>query len=300
MADLAVRLPPVGESRMVLVAYGFVAVGLGIKMALFPFHGWLPGAYGFAPTPVSALLAGTATKVAVYAFVRFFFSVSGADTFTQGLNLDKVLLVTGVAGVLFGSAVAMFQSDIKRLLAFSSIAQVGYMGVGIGLASGPGLTAATVHLANHGFTKAALFMAVGAAAHRVGATNVASMTGLGRRMPWTMAAFVVAGLSLVGVPLTAGFITKWYLVQASLGAGIWPVAVVVVAASIMALVCVWRVVEVAYFGQPDEHSLQARAREAPWSMLVPLWACVLVCVYLGVDTRYSARLMEAAAAALLG
>lgn len=301
MADLAELLPGVRHTNTVKVAYGFLAVGFCLKLALFPLHVWLPNAYTFAPSAVTAFMAATATKVAVYMLLRFFLTVFGAPFSFGVMGLDRVLAVLAAAAVLSMSLVAIFQTNVKRLLAYSSVAQIGYMILGLCLASVTGLTATLLHLFNHALMKGALFMALGCVAYRIGSVHVDAMAGLGKRMPWTMAAFVAGGLSLVGVPLTVGFVSKWYLVLAAVERGWWPAAVLVLVASVMALVYVWKVVESAYFRDaPHDEGGKPRPTEAPWGLLAPTWALVLLNVYFGIDAGRTAAVAERAAQVLLG
>ncbi|TFG89222.1 MAG: monovalent cation/H+ antiporter subunit D family protein, partial [Hyphomicrobiales bacterium] len=206
MMDLAVRLAALEDTRTIKVAFGFLTVGIGIKMAVFPLHAWLPNAYTYAPSAVSAFIGGTATKVAVYVWLRFFFTIFGADFAVDSMSMDVLLMPLALTGIVVASIMAVFQEDAKRLLAYSSIAQVGYMALGISLFSATGLTATIVHLFNHAIIKSAPFMALGCVIFRTGSSSIASLAGIGRRMPWTMAAFVFGALSLIGVPLTVGFI----------------------------------------------------------------------------------------------
>jgi multicomponent Na+:H+ antiporter subunit D len=296
MADLAERLPAVSGTRTVHTAVAFLTVGVCLKLALFPLHLWLPNAYAYAPSAVSALLAATSTKVAVYLLMRLIYTVFGVDFAFGVLPLASVLLVLAVLGMLTASAVAVTQPDAKRLLAYSSVAQVGYMVLGLSMATLTGLTAALLHLVNHALMKGALFLALGCIAYRIGDTRVESFAGLGRRMPWTMAAFVAGGLSLIGVPLTVGFISKWYLVLAALEQGQWLLVAAILASSLLAIAYVWRLVEAAYFRAPVRDDVQ----EAPWSLLVPTWLLVAANVWLGVDTRFTVGLAEQGARALLG
>lgn len=298
MVDLAARLQPVLWTRTVLVAFAFLSVGLSLKLALFPLHLWLPNAYAYAPSFITAFLAATATKVSVYVFARFFFGIFGARYSFQLLHIEYFIVPLALLGVFVASLVAVFQTNIKRMLAYSSIAQIGYMMLGLGFASVTGLTATLVHLFNHALMKGALFLAMGCVALRLGSVDLHAMRGLGRRMPVTMAAFVLAGLSLIGVPLTVGFISKWYLVQAALERGWWPVAVLILASSLMAVVYVWRVVEVAYFQQPDEGA--PAVAEAPLSMQVPMWILVAGTLIFGVYTSVTAGVARRGAELLAG
>ncbi len=300
MVDLAERLAAVEDTRTVKVAFVFLTVGIGIKMALFPLHAWLPNAYAYAPSAVSAFLAGSATKVAVYVWLRFFFTIFGADFALDSMAMDLVLLPLALVAIVVASTIAVFQEDAKRLLAYSSVAQIGYMALGISLFSVTGLTATIVHLFNHAIIKTALFMALGCIIFRTGSASIASLAGIGRRMPWTMAAFVFGAMSLIGVPLTVGFISKWYLLLAALEQGWWPIAVAVVLTSLLAAVYCGRVIEVAYFRDPKPGSIQSHAREAPLLMLVPVWILIAANIYFGIDTDLTVDIAGRAAAVLLG
>jgi multicomponent Na+:H+ antiporter subunit D len=172
--------------------------------------------------------------------------------------------------------------------------------IGLAAANMNGLTASMVHVFNHALMKSALFMAIGCVVYRIGAQSLDSVAGLGRRMPWTFGAFAIAGLSLVGVPLTAGFVSKWYLLLAILERGWWPLAALVVVTSLMAVVYVGKVLEVAWFRSPRDGTVAARAREAPVMMLAPLWLLVLANLWFGVETSLSVGVARTAAASLLG
>ena len=298
IADLGVRVPALGETPAVLTAFAFITVGVLIKLALFPFHVWLPNAYTYAPSMVSAFLAATATKVGAYMLLRFVFTVFGVHFAFDTLPLTEILLALSLIAVLAGSLVAVFQSDLKRLLAFSSVGQIGYLGVGIGLASVTGVTGALVHIFNHALMKGGLFLAAGAIAYRLGATDLAALHGLGRRMPFTMAAVVIGGLGLVGVPITSGFVSKWYLVQGAFEAGLWPVALFVLVGSLVALAYVGRVIEAAYFHPPPADS--EPVREAPWAMQLSTWAMIAGSLYFGLHTDLTVGIAERAATVLLG
>jgi multicomponent Na+:H+ antiporter subunit D len=297
MADLAARLQGLEQNRTVLVAFAFIVTGIGLKLALFPMHLWLPNAYAFAPSAVTVFLAATATKAAVYLMLRFLFTIFGTDYHILGLTMTWLFTPLALAAMFAASTVAIFQVDIKRMLAYSSVAQIGYMVLGMSFASVSGLTATIIHLFNHALMKGALFMVLGAIVLRQGAATVTTIRGLGRKMPWTMAAFVAGGLSLIGVPLTVGFVSKWYLIVAALESGRWPLAVLVVLSSLLAVIYVWRVVEIAYLSEAPEDST---AREAPLSMLIPIWTLITANIYFGIDAGLTSRVAGAAARILLG
>jgi multicomponent Na+:H+ antiporter subunit D len=296
LSDMAVRLADVSETAPVLIASGFIVLALAFKAALFPMHAWMPDAYRFAPTPVAVFLAACATKVALFVLIRFDFLVLMPNLQGHPGLLVMVLLPLSVVAMLVGSGVAIFERDLKRMLGFSSVAQIGYILLAVSLLSATGLTAAIVHLFNHALIKGALFMAVGTLVLRTGSSRLDDLAGIGKAMPLTMLAFCVAGLSLIGVPLTAGFVSKWYLIMAVLEHGWlgWMLLLAILVSSLMAVVYIWKVVEVAYFRAPAENAgwRAAGPREAPLGMLVVLWALVAANVWFGLDTRLPLALAE--------
>lgn len=298
MADIAEKLAGIDQTRPVLAALAFIMVGISLKLALFPLHVWLPNAYAYAPSFATAVLASTATKVSVYLFVRFVFDVFGAGTQFGAVAIADVLLALSILAMFGASTVAVFQDNVKRLLAYSSVGQIGYITLGIALANRTGLTGGLVHLFNHALIKGALFMAVGAIAYRAGTVRIGELGGIGRRMPWTMAAFVVAGMAIVGVPGTVGFISKYLLVVAAFEAGYWWLPFLIVASSLLAVLYIGRVIEVAWFREPK--GAVANAVEAPLSLLVPTWILALACVVFGLDTELSAGLAARAADFMIG
>jgi multicomponent Na+:H+ antiporter subunit D len=298
LADMAGRLPKIVETRPVLAALGFITVGVCLKLALFPLHFWLPNAYAYAPSAVAAFLAATATKVSVYVLLRFYYSVFGESVIFDALPKGVILLVLSIAAMFIASTVAIFQADIKRLFAYSSVAQIGYITLGISLHTLTGLTAGIVHLFNHALTKGALFLLLGSVALRLGAVRFQDIGGIARVMPLTTFGIVLAGLSLIGVPGTVGFVSKWYLVLAALEKGAWWLAALIVLSSLLAVIYVWRFVEAAYFREPS--AAVAKLREAPLSMLATSWLMVAACVYFGLDASLTVGGAAQAAAELLG
>jgi multicomponent Na+:H+ antiporter subunit D len=302
MADLKLLLPEVAHTRTFLAAMGFMAVGLSLKLALFPLHKWLPPAYAHAPSVVTAFLASTATKVSLYVLVRMFVEVlspSFAATKLPGpLSEGDVVTLLALAAMFSGSFVAVFQGDAKRMLAYSSVAQIGYMVLGVSMLTVTGLSAGLVHMFNHAIIKATLFLALGCVFLRIGSVRIQDMAGLGKRMPMTMALFTLGGLSLIGVPGTAGFISKWQLVMGAFELGWWWAALLIGLSSLLAVIYVWKVVEVAYFKPPPKDA--PPVKEAPLSMLAPLALIALCNLFFGLQTDWSLGIARAAAAALLG
>jgi multicomponent Na+:H+ antiporter subunit D len=298
MADIASRVNPEGGSRTIRVAFAFMTVGLAIKMAVFPLHTWLPNAYTYAPSVVTSFIAATATKVSVYAFIRMVFGIFTPQFAFETLPLDQALMVFSLIGIFVASAAAIYQTNVKRMLAYSSVAQIGYMLLGVSMANVGGLTAGITHMFNHALIKGGLFMVVGCFALRIGSVKLEDLRGAGKTMPLTSFAWVIGGLGLIGVPMTAGFISKWLLLTASLELNWWPVAVLMLLSSLLAVVYIWRVVETLYFGEPS--ALAKSAKEAPLMMLVPTYVVIGATIVFGCWTVYSAGLANKAAMSLLG
>ncbi len=303
IADLRVRIPDLENTRTVITALAFLTVGISLKFALFPLHGWLPNAYTYAPSVVSAFLASTTTKVFIYVLLRILFSIFGPAFVFDVITLDHIFLVSALLAIFSGSITAIYQTNVKRMLAWSSIAQIGYMILGISFVSVTGLLAGIVHLFNHAIMKAALFMCMGCIFYRFNSVKLEDLKGVGRYMPWTMTAFIIAGLSLIGVPLTAGFISKWYLIMAALERDWWWLAFAILAGSLLAVVYIWRVVEVTCFQTAtgsDSNEKQSGIKEAPLSMLIPLWILIVANIYFGVNTELTVDVARQSAEWLLG
>ena len=296
MADLAVRLADMEDNRTVQAAFGFIVVGMGLKAAIYPLHLWLPNAYTYAPSVVTIFLAATATKAAIYVLLRFMFSVFQPEFVFELNTLTWIIMPLAIVAMFAASIIAVFQKDLKRLLAYSSVAQVGYMILGMALASTTGLTATIIHLFNHGITKGVLFMVVGAFIMRTGSSFAKHLTGLGKQMPLTCAAFVIGGLSLIGVPGTAGFISKWVLIDAAFQQDLWWLALLIVASSLLAVIYVWKMVEVLYMQAPEDG---VSVKDVPMSMLIPMWIMAIACIYFGFDTDLTLTSARVAAEGLL-
>lgn len=292
------RIGEVQSVRPILAGMAFILVGISLKLALFPLHAWLPNAYAFAPSVATVFLAATATKVAVYLFARYLYGVFGADRLWPDVGLTAVLLALSLVGIFGAGIVAVFQSNLKRMFAYSSVAQIGYITLGLSLATITGVTGGLVHLLNHALIKGAIFMGLGAIVYRLGKIGIDDIAGIGRVMPLTTAAVVLASLGLVGIPGTAGFISKWYLILAAIELGWWWLAALIVVSSLITIVYVGRVVEAAYFRTPAK--ALAEVREAPMELLLPTWILAGATVWFGIDTTLTAGLARQAADVLVG
>jgi len=296
MDDLASRIPAVADTSTVRAAFAFMTVGALIKLAVVPLHFWLPNAYTYAPSVVSAFLSATATKVSFYVLVRITFMLFGVSLLAQTLYMSKVLLPLSLIAIVGGSLVAVFQTDVKRLLAYSSLAQIGYFVLGLALHNVTALTGSLIHLFNHAMMKGGLFMVLGCVVYRLGGASLDQMKGLGRRMPITAFAFVIGGLGLIGVPLTAGFVSKWYLIVGAFEMGQWWVAGVILFSSLIAVAYIWRVVEVMYFSEPVESEIC----EAPLGLLIPTYTMIIASIIFGIWTAPMLHVASSAAEMLFG
>lgn len=299
-ADLATRLGPAMAvyPRPILAALAFMTVGVSLKLALFPLHVWLPNAYAYAPSFATAFLAGTATKAAIYLLIRIYFSMFAIAIPFNTLPITEIVLVLSLAAMFISSFAAIFENNAKRMLAHSSVAQIGYITLGIALANKMGLAGGLVHIFNHAIMKTALFFALGAMVYRTGFSSLPKLAGIGRKMPITTAAFVVAGMGLIGVPGTAGFISKWYLAVGAIDHGWTWLVFLIVLSSLLAVIYIGRFVEIAYFREPAAEL--ENAREPPLTMLIPLLVLAAATVYLGFDTRLTGGVATHISEFLLG
>ncbi len=297
LADMEFRIHEVADQKPILAAAGFITVGLALKAAIFPLHVWLPNAYAYAPHVATAFLAACATKVSLYVLLRFDFFVFQDNLVDHAFQFAAYLMPLAILGILVGSAVALFEQNIKRLLAFSSVAQIGYMMLGASFVTVAGLTAGIVHIFNHALAKGALFLAVAAFAAAPRGLRLDDLRGIAREMPWTFGAFIVAALSLIGIPGTAGFISKWYLISAAvdLGPAGLPLVALIVVSSLMAVAYVWRIVEAACFGT---HEPAPPVTVAP-ALVALTWVAALANVYFGLAPDVPFALAQDAALELL-
>jgi multicomponent Na+:H+ antiporter subunit D len=287
MADLAPALAAAGhDSTLVVAAFGLMAVGLGVKLALFPLHAWKPDAYASAPPAVAAALAALGSTVAAYALLRVTYGVFTPAFFEAVPMVRTLLLAVAAVSVVAGGVLALREPDVRRLLAYSSVSQFGLVGLGIGLASPTALTGALLALVGHAVAKGGLFVSAGAIAREFGARTVGEYAGLARRSPAHGAAVAAMAVSLVGLPPTVGFAAKWYLALGAVEAGSWAVAAVVVLSTLLSLAYAGRLVERLYLGEGGSDPTRGPAapptvatdggRGDRWALAVVLVAAALV------------------------
>ena len=292
LADMAKHLGSIEGTRPVLAALAFFTVGVSLKSAIFPLHQWLPNSYTYAPSAVTAFLSATATKVSLYALIRFYFTVFGESLVFKDLPLPQIMLVLSLLAMFVANFFAIFQDNIKRLFAYSSIGQIGYITLGLSFDSVNGLAASIMHLFNHSITKGAIFLLIGGIVANLTtrqgmppAPTLERLAGLSKQMPITCFGIVIGGLSLIGVPGTAGFISKWYLILAAIEKGQWWLVGAILFSSLLAAVYTWRFVEVAYFR--ESLPTQNNCGEAPLQLLIPAWLLIAATVWFGFDTSFT-------------
>ncbi|MFH2001082.1 MAG: monovalent cation/H+ antiporter subunit D family protein [Planctomycetota bacterium] len=289
MNELHQLLPPLFNSPAVQVAFVFILVGVWVKMAFFPMHGWLPNAYTFAPSATSAVMAPLMTKVSVYIMIRIMFSVLSDDFTFNIFPLQRVVPVLAAVAIIAGSLFALAQSDFKKMLTYLIVAEVGYMVGGVWLANGNGVKGAVLHILNDAMMTLCLFLVAGIVVYKTHGHKLTNMKGLFQKMPLTMAAFVVGALSMIGVPPTCGFFSKWYLILGAIEAGSWFYMGALLFSSLVNAVLFFRIIEIAYYpdgshGHDHGQHVETARDEAPLSMLIPLLVVAVALVVIGYFT----------------
>ncbi len=295
MADLAFRLVTAKEvyPKLVLASLGFFVVGFSLKSALFPLHIWLPDAYAHAPAPVNALSSGLTINVGVYALIRLFYSIFGIEFVTKTGFISLLQFLAGLA-IIVGSLFAMAQNDVLRILAYSSVSQIGYVVLGVTLLSKDGLRGGLLHMLYHSVIKGTMMLAVGAVQYKTGKRNIKDFAGLGKKMPYTMLAFSIAALSMIGIPPLTGFVSKWILLLGAVEAKSYAPAFVILASSLLNAVYYIRMINYIHFKGEVDDKTSKRIDETPLSMLVPIFILGLSAMFLGMFAHIPLKIIEKA------
>jgi multicomponent Na+:H+ antiporter subunit D len=258
---------------LVMMLFGFAKAGI------MPFHSWLPAAM-VAPTPVSALLHAVAVvKVGVFSIVRVLTGVFGTDLLSS-LHLGTVICYIAAFTIIVGSLIALSQDELKRRLAFSTVSQLSYIVLGIGLLSPKGMVGGMAHIGMHAFGKITLFLCAGAIFVATGKRNISEMVGIGKRMPITMIAFFIGASSVIGIPIAGGFISKWWLLLGTIEADQWVMLVVFLVSSLLNGAYFLPIVYKAFFCTPEESMFENKVKEAPIWCVAPLVLTALVSIAL--------------------
>lgn len=283
ITDLSLLLPNLYESKVMLAALAFLVVGVAIKIALFPLHRWLPDSYTFAPSAVSAFASATMTKVGIYVLIRVSFTLFEPRFFTEITPLSSILVWWAIVAIFFGSIIALAQTDFKRTLSYILIAEVGYMVFGVSLGNKQGFIGAVLHILNDAVMIACLFMIAGGLMYRLGSRNLENFLGLNKSMPITMAAFTIAALSMIGIPPTAGFFSKWYLILGAIEAEQWIGAIALLFSSLVNAIIFFKLLEKIYFAKKDNIP-KHKFPELPFSMLAPIVILALSILVIGASS----------------
>jgi multicomponent Na+:H+ antiporter subunit D len=272
MADLGVLLQGSMDNPLMLMTVALLIAALGIKAALFPFHGWQPDAYTFSHPGAAPLISGAMAKVPMYAMLRFFFYIFGA----QHLFVQHGLLIVGAFGaiaIILGSVMAIAQDDFRRMLAYSSVAQIGYIAVGLAVGNFYGLIGAVLHIINHAIMKSSLFMIIGGIRHRFGEFRISMLGQLHKTMPLTVTVLVITALGMIGIPPTNGFFGKWYIMLGAVQAEQYIYVAVLVISTLLNAIYFFRVMENIFVNpkaELKEVNAPAGKLELPLQMLIPI------------------------------
>ncbi|ABV36009.1 NADH dehydrogenase (quinone) [Shewanella sediminis HAW-EB3] len=277
-----------------MLIFALLIAGLGVKAALLPLHGWLPLAM-VAPAPVSALLHAVAVvKAGAFGIVRVVYDVYGIE-FATGLGVTLPLTILAAATIIYGSLRALFQDELKRRLAFSTVSQVSYIVLGIAVAGPVATIGGLIHLVHQGVQKITLFFCAGNLAETLGIHKISEMNGVGWRMPWTMSAFTIGAFGMIGAPPLAGFFSKWYLGRGALDAGQDWVILILAGSSILNAAYFLPILYIAWFKKPPDSWPAERTfgrQETAWALLLPPLVTALMTLVLGLLASAPFGLLE--------
>lgn len=286
--------------KVILLAQALFVVGFGVKAALFPLHVWLPDAYSAAPSPISALLAGLAAKVYIVALIRILFNLFGIELLST-TPVFLLLKILAVAGIIMGSILALNQDDLKRLIAYSSVAQIGYIFLGISLVTGYGVAGSILHILNHALIKSMLFLCAGVIVYQKGTRSIKKLGGIGKEYPVTMVCFGIGAFAMVGIPFLNGFISKWYISYGALEYGGLPgllYLLVIIVSSLLNGLYYLPVLIKAFLGGPKDK--ETVFDQIPITLLIPIVVLTLGIIVLGVMPFVPLQIAISAAQSLLG
>ena len=267
----------IGNESTVRNAFIFITIGAALKSALFPLHVWLPDAHSTAPSPSSAVLSSLVIKSYMFLYVKVMYKTMGAEMLAEDPVLSQVLFIVmlvGCAAMLSGSVMAILQTDIKRMIAYSSVAQIGYIFLGIGMGTRLGLFAAMFHILAHAVTKAVLFLVAGSIIEQTHNRDIRKMSGLGRQMPITMSLFTIGSLSMIGIPLFVGFNSKWFFATSIIASHqIWLLAILLLSSLLNGCYYLPIVIR-GFFAKPEsegeEKEVSPQSLERPVKQLMPI------------------------------
>ncbi len=276
------------HNNAVLIILGLFTVGLGIKSAVFPLHSWLPDAHSSAPTPASAALSALVIKVYVFMLIKVLFRMFSYEIINDFIIMDIILLL-GSMGMIFGSIMAIFQKELKRMVAYSSVAQMGYIVFGIGLGTVSGTAIAVYHIIGHAVTKSSLFLISGLFIEKTSSKKIEDLKGIGKEMPITLGLFTIGAFSMVGIPILPGFISKWYLSLACIDVGRVPLILIILASSLLNVLYYFPIIINGYFGNENLEGKIYKSKKIELKRLMPVFLLVIAMILIGA---FSSRLID--------
>ena len=296
LADLTSRISDLSNNKALIAGFVFMIIGIMVKAAVFPLHIWLPRAYAYAPSAVSVLLAATATKASLYILARILFTVFENSENLINNTLVFVILPLSIIAMFAGTIMAIYEKDIKRLLAHSSVAQIGYITLAFAIGTKASIAAGFIHMFNHALIKGGLFIAITSISFYIKKrVTINNLSGLGRAMPITFFCFVLCSLSLAGLPLTAGFISKLYLIKASISAdGIW-IAILILISSALSVVYLWKMIEIMWMREGEKIVINENPK-----IYLSLIIITFLNIYFGLDATLVVNGSFEAAEKLIG
>ncbi|MBO1263473.1 monovalent cation/H+ antiporter subunit D family protein [Proteiniclasticum sp. SCR006] len=285
--------------RNILLAMGFMITGFSIKAAIFPLHNWLPDAHSTAPTPSSALLSGLVVKAYVFSIAKIMYRVVGKNI-SVDIGIADYLIIFAVLSMMMGSVFALTQRDIKRRLAYSSVSQIGYIFLGLALASEMGFSAALFHVVSHAFMKSALFLSAGSIIYLTGKRDVKNLDGIGYEMPITMTVFSIGVLGMIGIPGTSGFMSKWYLGLAVLDAGHPELLIVLLLSSFLNALYYLPIIVSAFLRERPGKPLEMHRDGIPETMKVSMVLVALGSLVIGLFPHLVMDIIQQAVPTFIG
>ncbi len=282
MADIAAIIPELQQSKTIMFAFIFCMTGLFIKMGMFPMHGWLPNAYSDSHSATSTLVASLTTKVMLYVMIRLILNVFLPDYSFSKLNIDNIMVWFATVVIICGSFLALSQKNLKYMLSYIIITEVGYIAGGFWLGNRLGMTGAILHILNDALMTMCLFLSSANFIYVLKNDSFKNFKDIFLKMPFSAAGFVIGGASIIGVPPTCGFFSKWYLLSAAQEAGHYEFFSALIFSSLICCILFFRIIEQGFFSEDDHENNVTKFNEAPVSMIIPLGITVLLLIAAGI------------------
>ncbi len=298
MRQLAFNLQNWNGNIISAVGLVLIIIGFSLKAAIFPLHTWLPDAHTYAPSSISAILSGLVVEMGTFGIIRIIYTVYGFKNIEMNYSLSSILLLISTFAIMIGAIGAFFQDNIKSILAYSTISQMGYILMGVGLGTHYGMIGSLLHIINHVIMKAALFLCAGNLIYQSGTQSLKELQGIGKKFPGTIGAFMIAGISIIGFPPTAGFMSKWYLCLGAMEAGKPFFSFVILAASILSAIYYIKMFNQLYFS-PVKSEIKINYDKIPNSMTFTVWVLAILCVLLGLFVNIPLLWVEKAVAQII-